>query len=358
MVGASHAAASLFRRLHNKTPDSARDGNTYLLLSRIEIFSIGTGDDGRVVHFDSMRQTSLKLLIIALTVAVGVPASARTIGPLPIWPNGAPGEHGPSVPEKDTTTSKDGLIAGKRLIRLGNVTDPTITVYQPPAQKNTGTAVLVFPGGAYRILAMDLEGTEVCAWLNSIGVTGVLLKYRVPSKDGAPKYAAALEDAQRALGIVRLHAKEWQISPERIGVLGFSAGGHLAAALSNNFEKRTYKPIDAADAVNCRPDFAVLIYAAYLAAENGKGSLSPELTVRAKTPPTFLVQTEDDPVHVENSLYYYLALKNSHVPAEMHLYSAGGHGYGLRRTDAPVTRWPELATEWLHSLGLLRAPRT
>ncbi|HXR77517.1 MAG TPA: alpha/beta hydrolase [Bryobacteraceae bacterium] len=301
-----------------------------------------------------MRTNILPLFLFSAVIAsVPLPAANKAI---PIWPNGAPGPKNTTGAEKDTTTSKDGLIAGRPVIRLGNVGDPTITLYQPK-DNNTGAAVVVFPGGGYRILAMDLEGTEVCQWLNSIGITGILLKYRVPEVKGQPPYAGPLQDAQRAMGIVREHAKEWRIDPQKIGVLGFSAGGNLGAEISNSFDKRTYEPIDKADRESCRPDFAILIYPAYLAVKNGEGEyrLAPELHVTANTPPTFLVQTEDDPVHVENSLYYYLALKNAKVPAEMHLYSTGGHGYGLRKTDKPVTGWPRLAEQWMRSLGMLQA---
>ncbi|HEY4051230.1 MAG TPA: alpha/beta hydrolase, partial [Acidobacteriaceae bacterium] len=176
-----------------------------------------------------------------------------------LWPNGAPGAIPNPGSEIDTTTAKDNLIAGKPLIRLGNVSTPTLTLYTPKGT-NTGAAIVVFPGGGYRILAIDLEGTEVCDWLNSVGVTCALLKYRVPDSGPYPKSSAALQDAQRAIGIVRAHAKEWHIDPSRIGVLGFSAGAHLAAALSTHFDQRLYDPIDAADQLSCRPDFAVIIY--------------------------------------------------------------------------------------------------
>ncbi len=256
--------------------------------------------------------------------------------------------------EKDMTTAKDHSVAGRRVARLGNVSTPTITVYQPPKARSTGAAVVVFPGGGYRILAIDLEGTEVCDWLNSIGVTAVLLKYRVPAREGRERYAAPLQDAQRAVGLVRSRAAQWHVDPKRIGVLGFSAGGHLAAAISNNYEKRTYPEVDEADRVSCRPDFALLIYPAYLTVKDQGDRISPELAITPNTPPTFLLQAEDDGVRVENSLYYYLALKNNKVPAEMHLYAQGGHGYGLRRTDLSITTWPQRAEQWLRSLRLLR----
>jgi acetyl esterase/lipase len=274
----------------------------------------------------------------------------------PIWPHGVPGAaaeaSSPALPEGDTTTAKDALIAGRPLVRLGHVSSPTLTLY-PPKGNNTGAAVVVFPGGAYQILAIDLEGTEVCDWLNSIGVTCVLLKYRVPGTGPYPKSAAALEDAQRSLGMVRAHAAEWHIDPHRIGVLGFSAGGHLAAALSTHYAQRIYPTVDAADRESCRPDFAVIIYPGYLALEDKNFAANPDIPVTAETPPTFLVQAENDPVHVENSIVYFMALKAAKVPAEMHIYSEGGHGYGLRPTELPITHWPVLLEEWLRTIHML-----
>jgi acetyl esterase/lipase len=294
--------------------------------------------------------SALEILFLIAGIAFGEDAGA----PIPIWPHGAPGETGAIGVEHDTTKAGDQLVAGKSVIRLGNVSNPTITLYHAPKDKDTGASVIVFPGGGYSILAMDLEGTEVCGWLNSIGVNCALLKYRVPARPGKPRYAAALQDAQRAIGLVRYHAHDWQIDPQRVGVLGFSAGGHLVAAASTNFDARTYDAVDDADKVSCRPDFAILIYPAYLTAGKDLHTLAPELTVRSDTPPAFLAQTEDDPVHVECSLVYYQALKAAKVPAEMHLFPAGGHGYGLRPTSAKVTTWPQLAAQWMESRGLLK----
>lgn len=270
---------------------------------------------------------------------------------LPLWP--PPAANGGT--EVDKTTAKDALIAGKPVIRLSNVSNPSITLYSPP-NKNTGAAVVVFPGGGYQVLAIDLEGTEVCDWLNSIGVSCVLLKYRVPNTGPFPKSSAALEDAQRAVGMVRAHAAEWHIDPQRIGVLGFSAGAHLAAALDTHFDKRIYDPVDAADQMSCRPDFAVIVYPGYLALAEQNFAPNPEIKVTEQNPPTFIVQAEDDPVHVENSTVYFLQLKQAKVPAEMHLYAKGGHGYGLRHTELPVTSWPQLVEVWLHMLQVLLPP--
>ncbi len=292
----------------------------------------------------------------ALLLGVLAVLNASASEPMALWPNGAPGETGDIGAERDMTKPDDGLVAGKRVIRIGNVSAPTLTLCRPPPDKDTGAAVVVCPGGGYTILAMDLEGTEVCQWLNSAGVAAVLLKYRVPARKGLERYAAPLQDAQRALGLVRYHAAEWHIDPRRIGIMGFSAGGHLSAAASTRFEKRSYEPVDEADQASCRPDFAMLIYPAYLVRKQGP-EVAPELTVTSNTPPTFIVQAEDDPVHVENSLFYYLALKNAKVPAEMHLFASGGHGYGLRESDKAVISWPKRAEEWMRGLGVLEAKK-
>jgi acetyl esterase/lipase len=307
-----------------------------------------------------LRRICKRLLFLA-AVVISVFAQKPAWQPAPghitidVWPHEAPGAQPNPGPEVDTTTAKDNLIAGKPVIRLGNVSTPTITLYTPSG-KNTGAAVVVFPGGSYHILAIDLEGTEVCDWLNSIGVTCVLLKYRVPDSGPYPKSSTALQDAQRALGIVRLHAAEWHIDPHRIGVLGFSAGAHLAAALSTHFNQRFYDSIDAADQLSCRPDFAVIIYPGYLAIAEQNFAPNPDIHVTDKTPPSFILQAEDDPVHVENSTVYFLELKNAKVPTELHIYANGGHGYGLRHTDLPITAWPKLVETWLHTIKILPAP--
>jgi len=295
-------------------------------------------------------------ILVGLALSSILPA--RGAGPLTIalWAGRAPGENVPLAPEADIDRQGDKGVAGKPVQIRSNVSNPTITIYHPDVGKDTGAAVLVCPGGGYYVLAMDLEGTEVCEWLNSVGVTAVLLKYRVPCREGLAPHAAPLQDAQRALGIVRSRAREFGIDPERIGVLGFSAGGDLAAILSNNHDSRTYSTVDAADAVSCRPDFCVLIYPAYLTVKEKDNALMPELTVsHANTPPTFITMTEDDPEGVENALYYYAALKKANVAAEIHLYARGGHGYGLRRTELAVTTWPDRLVGWMEAEGFLKA---
>jgi acetyl esterase/lipase len=274
---------------------------------------------------------------------------------VPIWPGAAPNARLIVGPEVDTVTGKESLVAGRPWVYVRNVSHPTMTVYAPKG-KNTGAAVVVFPGGGYQVLAIDLEGTEVCDWLTSTGITCVLLKYRVPCATVGPhrNCPTALQDAQRTLGLVRFQAARWHIDPRTIGVLGFSAGGHMVAAISNHFEKRLYSPVDAADKESCRPDFAIALYPGHLADPAHGFALNPDIKVTSRTPPTLLIQAEDDPVDpVENSLVYYWALRRAGVPAEMHVYVKGGHAFGLRRTESPITGWPQLVEPWLRTIGMI-----
>ncbi len=282
---------------------------------------------------------------------------------VPIWPGAAPNARPVAGTHLETTVPGGSLVAGRPWVYVGNVSRPTMTVYSPKG-KNTGAAVVVFPGGGYQILAIDLEGTEVCDWLAPKGITCVLLKYRVPNSGPFwnqrcgcytdTKSSMALEDAQRTVGLVRFHAAEWHIDPHKIGVLGFSAGGHMAAAMSTHFEKRLYPVVDAADKESCRPDFAAAIYPGHLSIADNSFALNPDIHVTSRTPPTFLLQNEDDHVdRVEDSLSYYAALKKAGVPVEMHLYAHGGHAFGLRRTKLPVTAWPQLLETWLGTIGMI-----
>ncbi len=271
---------------------------------------------------------------------------------IPIWPGTPPdAQFGP--PANTETTPEPG--------EVDNVSRPTLTIYAPKG-RNTGAVVVVFPGGGYYVLAIDLEGTEVCDWLTSKGITCVLLKYRVPNSgmhgDGhrqiKPKAPMALEDAQRTVGLVRFHAAEYHLDPRKIGVLGFSAGGHLVADISTHFDRRLYPAVDEADKISCRPDFAGALYPGHLWISNLGFALNPDIPVTRQTPPTFLLQAGNDPVDsVNNSLVYYIALKNAGVPVEMHLYAEGKHAFGLRRTKFPITRWPELVETWLRTIGVI-----
>lgn len=272
---------------------------------------------------------------------------------VPIWPGEVPHAGNPTAPGPEYVTNTIGA-TDTQVTWACNVTRPTMTMYSPRGV-NTGVAIIVFPGGGYNALAIDLEGTEICDWLNSQGITGVLLKYRVPSRENTPYWesSAALQDAQRTLSLVRHHAAKWHIDPHKIGVIGFSAGGHMVTATSTHFDKRSYSPVDAADKESCRPDFAIACYPGHLW-EDGELKLNPNVPVSTNTPPTFILQAENDPVdNVNNSLVYFMALKNAKVPVEMHLYAEGGHGFGLRRTNYPITGWPELVEKWMGTIGVL-----
>lgn len=312
------------------------------------------------MNLPSLRTPWARLVLaLAISISAAVSVQGAELKPMTIslWPGTAPGETKPMGEEYNSSKPGEGLVAGKELIRLAQVSHPTLEVRRPAADKDTGAAVLVCPGGGYHILALDLEGTEICDWLNSIGVTGVVLKYRVPRREGRAPHAAPLEDAQRAMGIVRFRALEWGLDPHRIGVMGFSAGGHLAATLSNQHTNRTYTAMDGADAVSCRPDFTLLIYPAYLTDPKNGDAVNPELPVTSATPPTFVVIAQDDPVRVENVLGYVGVLQKSKVPLELHLFPTGGHGYGLRKTAEPITDWPALASAWMEHRGLLKSTR-
>lgn len=312
-----------------------------------------------------MRIWCLALLVFAsadLHAQSGGWRPAQGHEQLPIWPGVAPDAR-PGIGAEVAGTVVDAagkkkLVGGRPWVYIDNVSTPTITVYSPQAQNN-GAAVVVFPGGGYNGLAIDLEGTEACNWLMSRGITCVLLKYRVPCAKTGPyrNCRTALEDAQRTMGLVRFHAAEWHIDPHRIGVLGFSAGGHMVAAISTHFDKRLYPSVDAADKVSCRPDFGVALYPGHLAVPERHFALNPEIRVTSQTTPTFLLQAEDDPVDpVENSLVYYAALRKAGVPAELHVFMKGGHAFGLRRTEAPITRWPDLLETWLQMIGIIPRP--
>ena len=309
----------------------------------------------------NLRVFALCLLLVSGMVHAKpvpwMPAKGHT--QIPVWPGKAPDLQPMPGPEKAWTGTR--LLAGKTVTAVTNVSRPTITLYVPKG-KNTGVAVVVYPGGGFTGLAMNLEGTEACDWLNSIGVTCVLLKYRTPSlpydwhcrcrPDDFVTPTQSLEDAQRTMGLLRLHAREWHMDPHKIGMLGFSAGGYLVAEISSHFKHRLYTPIDAADKESARPDFAMAIYPGHLTRDGV--TLNPNVPVSKDMPPTFLVQAEDDYVDgVQQSLVYYAALAKAHVPAEMHLYAKGGHAFGLRPTKDPITHWPKLAEAWLHTIKML-----
>ena len=310
----------------------------------------------------------MKILILALVLVfalVRLDAQTKVWQPspghiqIPIWPGTVPDAGTQPVPGPEYVTNMP-TGTGRTWVCICNVSQPTMTIYSPKGA-NTGVAMIVFPGGGYMGLAIDNEGSEICNWLTSRGITGVLLKYRVPVKKVGPygESPLALEDAQRTLGLVRFHATDWHIDRHKIGVIGFSAGGGMVAELSTHFDKRLYAAVDAADRVSCRPDFAIACYPGHL----WKGGtnltfnlrLNPdvETNITRRTPPTFLLQAENDNVDgVGQSLVYYIGLKKGGVPVEMHLYAQGGHAFGIRPSEFPITQWPELVETWLGTIGM------
>ena len=290
-----------------------------------------------------MRHTLILLFFLISTMTI-----VSQENEMLLFPNGAPGE---TVKLKQVDDLSGGKIAGCPVMRTANVSEPTLTFYPAPAENNSGVTIIVNPGGGYHILAYNLEGTEICKRFNSYGINCVLVKYRVPRREGLEKHEAPLQDVQRAIAYTRSHSAEWGINPDKIGVLGFSAGAHLSAVASTNYSNRTYQRVDSNDDVSLRPDFTVLVYPAYLSADNF--TISPELKVDENTPPTILIQTQDDESHIDSSIYYYYALKKAKVPVTMHLYPSGGHGYGARNTGHTVNEWPHRVLSWLRDIKMV-----
>jgi len=279
-----------------------------------------------------------------------------------IWPGPAPEEPGTIGEEKVRMSPKldrTQVEVNEPTRLITNVTKPSLTIYRPAKEKDTGTAVLICPGGGYWDLYWQLEGEEVAAWLNSIGATGIILKYRVPRRPDEIKGEPArrpLQDAQRAVSLVRSKAKDWGIHPQQIGMVGFSAGGHLAIATATSFEQRTYEPVDEVDKISCRPDFAIGVYSGYLKAKD-KDEVAPGLRIPAGTPPIFLAHGGADIISPpEHSVLMYLALRKAGVPAELHVYATAAHDFGVRPSDHPCSTWTQACAAWLRHQGFLKPP--
>jgi acetyl esterase/lipase len=301
-------------------------------------------------------------IILVVSMLAGLSATVPALGAEPLvvelWPGKTPGDAG--IKGQETRRIHQSPLVGPTKL-ITNVTKPTLTIYQPARDKNTGTAMVICPGGGYWDLYWELEGEEVAAWLNSAGMTGIILKYRCPRRPGDVKGEPPLGpqlDAQRAVRIVRSRAAEWGIDPKRIGMVGFSAGGHLAVATATGFARRLYEPIDAADEISCRPDFAVACYSGYLKPKD-KDGIRPDLRIPPDTPPIFLAHASDDKESyggslAENSAFMYLALKRAGIPAELHIFATGDHDFGVRQNEKLPSSWTNLCVNWLRSQGLLK----
>jgi acetyl esterase/lipase len=295
----------------------------------------------------------MKALSLLTLLALAAPAAAADPLVLDLWPGKPPGETKVLPPEQDINKPEDKPVGDRKIIKLTNVSKPTLAVYRPAKEKDTGAAIIVCPGGGHRILAYDHEGTEAAEWLAKVGVTGVVLKYRVPARDENKRWLAAVQDAQRAVSLVRSKAAEWGIDPKRVGILGFSAGGETAALTAILHKDRQYTAADKVDEVSARPDFAALIYPGGLL-EKGNEKLRDYAIPSKDTLPMFLVHAFDDPVDARNSLLMAVALKQVGVSSELHVFATGGHGYGMRSTGHPVNHWPQRCEEWLARMGYLK----
>ncbi len=326
---------------------------------RVEYVDTSQASIANPVHFDAAGTLEVGRLCADRLLQLEHDKLAARAKPadqvLAVWPDAPPGDSRKLASERDFTKPADRLIAGRRIIKLGNVAQPEAHLYLPPAEKRNGAAVVVCPGGGFHILAWDLEGTEVAEWLNSIGVTAIVLKYRVPTHGVEPPWLPPVQDAQRTISLVRAHADQWQIDVEKIGVLGFSAGA-VTAARTALADRRLYVPQDEVDELPYRPNLAVLLYSGGLV-NDARTALREDVKVTADAPPMFLTHAFDDRVPAESSVQLFLALKRVEVPAELHVFHAGGHGYGLRNhPQFPVTRWPRQCEAWLRQHKWLEPP--
>lgn len=297
-----------------------------------------------------MRYPLLTLVVLGVaswTLLAAEPA------PIDLWPGRPPGETKELPPEADIAKPDDKPVGDRRIQKITNVSKPTLTFYRPAKDKDTGAAVIVCPGGGHRILAYDHEGTEVAEFLAKHGVTGIVLKYRVPARDENKRWLAAVQDAQRAVRVVRGRASEWGIDPKRIGILGFSAGGETAGLTALLHSQSQYTAVDKLDEVSARPDFAVLIYPGGFV-EKGNAVLKSYVKPTKETPSMFLAHAFDDPVDPRNSMLLATELKSLNVPCELHIYATGGHGFGMRDTGHPCNRWPQRCVEWMERQGYLK----
>jgi acetyl esterase/lipase len=287
-------------------------------------------------------------LLIALAALATSGARAAELQEVRLWAK-APGEQGAIEAEKIDRSTRDPNV----IERVTNVSEPTLTVYPAPSDKGNGVSVIIAPGGAYRFLSWSLEGEEIARWFNRSGITAFVLKYRVPTRAHDPGNRLALMDAQRSVGLVRSRAKDWGLNPAKVGFLGFSAGGHLGANLETNADTRAYDAVDEADKTSCRPDWVALIYPGALLDRQDPAKIAPELKVSGQTPPTFIAVASDDRGCLNPSIRYFEALNAADVKSELHVYTGGGHGFGIRDRAGVSATWPQRTVDWLRTVGIL-----
>jgi len=297
-----------------------------------------------------MNNTIKFLTCVGMTLVSFACLSAEEIN---LWPDSLPAG---SI--KFDIQQAEELRAKTTDERIAFVEQPTLSIFPAPKDKATGCAVIICPGGAYNILAWPKEGVEVAEWFNSIGVTAFVLKYRVPRRDPERIHWEPMQDVQRSIRLVRHHAKKWDIDPARIGTLGFSAGGHLTVMSGVQYDTECYAPVDEADKLSCRPNFICPIYCAYLGEnydDRTNSQLGSLVKVTPDTPPTFLAVTWDDAMRGAQSASLFARLRENNVEAEIHVYTKGGHGYGMRPSDFRVSQWPMQLEGWLGARGFLEA---
>ncbi len=295
-----------------------------------------------------MKKAFQYLIVFLMVATSSIAVEKKTV--IGLWPDGLPKGARPLDPKRI-----EALKAKQIPEHITYVEQPSLTLHRAPVERANGCAVVICPGGGYNVLAWDKEGTEIAEWFNSIGVTAVVLKYRVPRRDPNEPHREPLQDAQRAIRLVRKYATKWDVDPQRVGILGFSAGGHLTIMVGTHWDEQTYEKVDDADNLSCRPDFMCPIYAAYLGEgyKDNVTELGPLVKITASTPPTFLAVTQDDKMRGAQSALLFVELKKAGVPAEIHVYTQGGHGYGIRPSNNPATTWHHRLVEWMQASDLL-----
>ncbi|MFO7901097.1 MAG: alpha/beta hydrolase [Planctomycetota bacterium] len=297
-----------------------------------------------------MKATTIAIVLLTATMsATLLPAAEKPV--VTLWPRGLPKDAKPLAPDRVAK-----LQAKQTAERITYVGEPTLTIYEAAGEKANGCGVVICPGGGYNILAWPKEGLELAEWFNTFGVTAGVLKYRVPRRDPNRPHWEPLQDAQRAMRVMRGRAGEWNVDPNRVGIMGFSAGGHLAVMAGTHYDQKTYDPMDAMDQLSARPDFMCPIYAAYLGNDyhDDRPEIGTLVNITEQTPPTFVAATLDDRYRGVQAALLLAKFKEAGVPAEAHIYSAGGHGYGIRSSDLPVSTWHLRLKDWMRAGGLLK----